>query len=75
MTCYSVQSRYRIFEKGYYFGLLLKIWATNIDKTWSDKYSQKLLDHSKQSATEVRKTSEAASDLIVNKLFNKATQI
>ena len=47
----------------------------NISKSWNSKYSQKLLDHAKQSATDAFKTSkrviqtaEATSDLIENKI-------
>ena len=50
MTRYSVQSRDRIFVKGY--GFLLKNMGRNISKSLSSKYSLKLLDHAKQSATD-----------------------
>ena len=52
----------------------------NIRKILSGKYSQKILDHSKQSATDafktvaktaIQKTSEATGDLTGNKITNK----
>ena len=51
-------------------------FGKNISKNFSSKYSQKLLDHAKQSATyphktapksEIQKTAEATADLIGNK--------
>ena len=56
----------------------------NINRNLSDKYSQKLLDHTKQSAIDVLKTSlkrviqktaEATADLIGNKISDKITKI
>ena len=56
----------------------------NISKNLSGKYSQKLLDHVKQSATDALKTSskrviqkaaEANGDLIGNKIGNKITKV
>ena len=50
----------------------------------SGKYSQKLLDHAKQSATDVfktaskraiQKTAEATNDLISNKITNRITKV
>ena len=50
----------------------------------SSKYSQKLLDHAKQSATEalkttskrvIQKTAEANGDLIGNKIANRITKV
>ena len=55
----------------------------NISKNWCCKYSQKLLDHAKQSSTDIRKTSskrviqetaEATGDLIGNKIANRITK-
>ena len=52
----------------------------NISKNLSDKYSQKLLDHLKQFATDafkttskrvIQKTAEATGDLICNKMLIK----
>ena len=84
MTQYSVQSRDRIFVKGYEFLSFAKNMGENIHKNLSKilsgKYSQKLLDHSKKSATDalktsskrvIQKTAEATRDLIGNKIANK----
>ena len=55
----------------------------NISKNLSGKYSQKLLDHEKQSATDalktiwkriIHKTAEATDDLIGNKIASKVTK-
>ena len=88
MKGYSVQSRDRIFVKGY--GVLSfpesmgKNIGKNISKNLSGKYSQKLLDYAKQSATDVFKTAskramqkaaEATGDLIGNKIANKSKKI
>ena len=58
---YSVQSRDRIFVKVYEFlpfaEYMGKNIGKNISKILSGKYSQKLLDHAKQSATVALKTS------------------
>ena len=60
MIHYSVQSRDRIFVKGYGFLLFAKNMGKNIgkniSKNLSGKYSQKLYDHAKQSATNALKT-------------------
>ena len=60
MMCYSVQPRDRIFVKGYVFLSFAKYMGKNIvkdiSKNLSGKYSQKLLDHAKQSATDAFKT-------------------
>ena len=56
----------------------------NISKSLVGKYSQKILDHAKQSATDTIKTSpkrviqkkgEGTSDLIGNKIANKITKL
>ena len=56
MTRYSVQPRERIFVKGYGFLSFAKNMGRNLGKNLSKnlggKYSQKLLDHAKQSATD-----------------------
>ena len=52
MTRYSIQQRYEIFVKGYGFLSSVK----NIGKNLSSKYSQEILDHAKQSATDAFKT-------------------
>ena len=56
---YSVELRDRIFVKGYGFLPFAKNMGKNtgkqINKNLSGKYSEKLLDHAEQSATDVRK--------------------
>ena len=85
---YSVQQRDRILVKD--FGFLSfprnmdKVVGKNINKSLSSKYNQKLLDHAKQSAIDVLKTSskraiqktaEATDDLIGNKIADKITGV
>ena len=53
---YSVQPRDRIFAKGYGFLSFAKNIGKNISKNVKGKYSQKLLDHARQSATHALKT-------------------
>ena len=59
MTQYSIQPRKRIFVKGYGFLSFDKNMGKNIGenirKNLSGKYSQRLLDHAKQSATDALK--------------------
>ena len=87
MTCYSVQQRDKIFVKGYGFlsfaKNMSKYIGKNISKSLNSKYNQELLDHAKQSATDVFKTSskrviqktvEATSDLIGNKIAHQITK-
>ena len=66
MMRYSVQPRDRIFVKGYGFLFFAKNIGKNIGKNiskiFSGKYSQKLLDHAKQSATDVFKTASKKSN-------------
>ena len=57
MTRYSVQPRDRIFVEGYGYLAFAKDMGKNKNKILSFKYSQKLLDHAKQSATDALKTS------------------
>ena len=68
MTRGSVQPRDRIFVKGYGFLSFAKNMAKNIGKNisnyLSDKYSQTLLDHAKQSVTNA---SETASKRAIQK--------
>ena len=56
MTRYSVQTSGQIFVKGYGFLYFAKNNDRNIDKNisknFSGKYSQNLLDHTKQYATD-----------------------
>ena len=60
MNLYSVLSRNPIFVKGYGFLFVAKIMdkiiAKKTSKGLSGKYSKKLLDHVKQSATNALKT-------------------
>ena len=59
---YSVKRRDRIFVKVYEFLSFAKIIGKNngknISKVLNGKYSQKLLDHAKKSATDALKTKE-----------------
>ena len=88
MTRYSVQPKDIIFVKGYEFVSFAKNMGEsigkNISKNLSGKYSQKLLDHAKQSTTGALKTTsqrviqitaEANDDLIGNKIAYKVTKI
>ena len=87
MTWYSVRPRDRIFVKGYGFLYFAKNMdnyiGKNISKSLRSKYSQELLDHAKQSATDtfktswkrvILKTTEATVDLIGNKIDYKITR-
>ena len=64
------------------------MWVQNVvlsvSKNLSGKYSQKLLDHAKQSATDalkpaskrvIQKTTEATDDMVGNKIANKITGV
>ena len=73
---YSIESRDRIYVKGYGF----LSFAKNMGKSLSNKYSQKLLDSAKKSTTDaiktdskrvIQKTAEATGDLIGNKIADK----
>ena len=88
MICYSFQPRDQIFVKGYGFLSFAKNMGKdigkNISKSESHKYSQKRLDHTKQSAAGAFKTSskrmiqeipEATGDFIGNKIVNKITNV
>ena len=85
MTRYLIESKDRPFAKGYEFLSFAKNKSQNIGKSkkLSGKYSLKLLDHAKQSATDafktaskraIQKTTEATDDLIGNKIANKITK-
>ena len=59
-------------------------FAKNIGKNWSNKYTQKIIDTAKKSATDViktasqwaiQKTAEAMDDLVGNKIADKITSI
>ena len=85
MSWYSVQPRDQtLFVKGYQFFSFIKTMGRNIGKNiiknLSSKYSQKRLDHAKQSATDaprfvlkraIQKISEAICDSIGNKITIK----
>ena len=58
--------------------------SKNISKILNSKYSQNVLDHAKQSATDgsetsskrvIQKTAEATNDLIINKNADKITRV
>ena len=77
MTQYSVQPRDWIFVKGYGYLVFAKNMGKNKSRILSFKYSQKLLDHAKQSATDalktsskrvIQKTAEATRELTGNEL-------
>ena len=57
MTCHSVQPRGQIFIKGYGFLSFAKNMTRNtikdISKNLGRKYSQKSIDHARQSAADV----------------------
>ena len=65
---YSAYPRVRIFVKGYGFLSFAKNMGKNIGKnvrkTLSGKYSQKLLDHAKKSATDTLKTTSKGVILV-----------
>ena len=74
----SIEPRDRKCVKGYGF----LSFAKNIGKNISNKYSQKLVDTAKKSATDaiktaskraIQKTAEATEDLIGNKIADKFT--
>ena len=88
MVRYSVQPRNRIFVKGYGFLSFAKNMGENIGKNirknLSDKYTQKILDHIKRSATDalkttskrvIQKTAEATRDLIGNKIADVVAKL
>ena len=81
MTRYSIQPRDGIFIRNYDFLFFVKNMSKyvgkNICKNLSSKYNQKSLDHANKSVTNaiksfskrvIRKTTEAAYDLIGNKI-------
>ena len=76
---YSVETRDRIYVKGYGF----LSFAKNMGKSWSNKDGQKLLDGAKKSTTDaiktasiraIKKTAEGTGDLIGNKIADKITR-
>ena len=77
---YSIESRKRIYVKGYEF----LSFAKNMGKSSSNKYGQKLLDSAKKSITDaiktapkraIQKTAEATGALIGNKIADKITSV
>ena len=85
---YSVQLTDQVFVKDYGFLSFAKNCGKNIGKNISQnfrgKYSQKVLDHAKQSATDAlkatskivtQKTAEVTGDLIGNTTVNRITKV
>ena len=82
---YSIEPRERRHVKGYGFLSIARNFGTHaakVAKNTSDKYSQKLVDTAKKSATDaiktaskraIQKTAEATGDLIGNKIADKIT--
>ena len=84
MTRYSVQPRDRMFVKGYGNLPFARNMVKTISKNLNTKYSQKILDHAKQSTTDalktalkraIQKTAEVTDDLIGNKIAGKTTSV
>ena len=76
---YSIEPRVRRYIKGYGF----LSFAKNVGKMLSNKYSQKLLESAKKSATDavkivskraIQKLAAATGDLIDNKIADKITK-
>ena len=80
---YSIEPKERRYVKGYGFLSFprnIGTHAAKVAKNMSDKYSQKLVDTAKKSATDaiktaskraIQKTAEATGDLIGNKIADK----
>ena len=77
---YLIEPKDRIYVKGY--GYLS--FAKNVVTQLSSKYGQKILDSAKKSATDaiktaskraIKKTAEATSDLIGNKIADTITSV
>ena len=77
---YSIESRDRIYVKGYGF----LSFAKNMGKSLRNKYGQKLLDSAKKSTTDaiktasktaIQKTAEATGDSTGNKIADKITSV
>ena len=77
---YSIETKDRIYAKGYGF----LSFAENIGKNLSNKYDQKLVDSAKKSTTDaikaaskraMQKTAEATGDLIGAKTADKITSV
>ena len=81
--CYSIEPRERRYVKGYGFLSFARNIGTHAAKVatnMSNKYSQKLVDIAKKSATDaiktaskraIQETAEATGDLIGNKIADK----
>ena len=82
---HSIEAKERRYVKGYGFSSFARnigTHATKVVKNMTNKYSQKLVDTAKKSATDaiktaskraIQKTAEATGDLIGNKIANKIT--
>ena len=82
---YSIEPRERRYVKGYgflSFARNIGTHAAKVAKNMSNKYSQKLVDTAKKSATDaikttsksaIQKAAEATGDLIGNKIADKIT--
>ena len=82
---YSIEPKERRHVKGYgflSFARNIGTHAAKVAKNMSDKYSQKLVDTAKKSATDaiktvskraIQKTAEATGDLIGNEIADKIT--
>ena len=82
---YSIEPRERRYVKGYgflSFARNIGTHAAKVAKNMSNKYSQKVVDTAKKSATDaietaskraIQKTAEATGDLIGNKIVDKIT--
>ena len=88
MTRYLSQPRDQMFVKGYGFLSFAKnmrrIIGKNISKSLNSKFTETLLDHTKQSATDalktvskraIQKAATATGDLIGNKIADKITKL
>ena len=83
--CYSIEPKERRYVKGYgflSFARNIGTHAVKVAKNMSDKYSHKLVDTAKKSATDaiktaskraIRKTAGATGDLGRNKIADKST--
>ena len=82
---YSIEPKERRYAKGYGFLSFARNIGTNaakVAKNMNNKYSQKLVDTAKKSATDaiktaskraIQKTVEATGDLVGNKIADKIT--
>ena len=84
---YSIETRTRRYVKGYgflSFARNLGTYSIKVAKNLNNKYSQKIADSAKKSATDalkidgkraIQKTAEATGDLVSNTIANKITGI